>query len=354
MTGLRAIDFFCGAGGMSYGLMRSGIRVIAGIDNDLTCKDTYQRNVTGARFLHADLAELSPKQLASELDLQPDDDCMVFAGCSPCQFWSKIRTRKEKSQRTAFLLTQFQNFIAWFRPGFVVVENVPGLATRKAESVLPGFIEFLDQHGYHHADGIVNAVEYGVPQHRRRYLLLASRLVDSIALPKTEHHEDMVLRNFIGSNNGFEPIADGHRDSDPDRNHTAARLSDINLKRIRRTSKNGGTRLDWKDDPSLQLAAYLGKDDNFRDVYGRMKWDKPAPTITTRFISLSNGRFGHPEEDRAISIREGATLQTFPKNFVFKGTNLNSLARQIGNAVPPELAKRIGQHLMEIRANADV
>jgi DNA (cytosine-5)-methyltransferase 1 len=114
------------------------------------------------------------------------------------------------------------------------------------------------------------------------------------------------------------------------------------------TAKSGGTRTAWKDDKKLQIPAYNGRDEIFRDVYGRMFWDRPAPTITTRFISFSNGRFGHPEEDRAISIREGATLQTFPKEFVFHGTSLGSLARQIGNAVPPALAERIGQHLSNI------
>lgn len=354
MTGLSAVDFFCGAGGMSYGLMRSGIRVIAGIDNDFTCKDTYESNITNARFLHADLTSLSPEQIESELGVHPDDDRMVFAGCSPCQFWSKIRTNKSKSQKTAFLLTQFQNFIAWFRPGFVVIENVPGLATRQKESILPGFIDFLAKKGYRYADGIVNTVEFGIPQHRKRYLLLATRHDIPVSLPKAEPRKDLVLRKFIGPANGFEPISAGHRDTDPSRNHTSANLSELNLKRIRRTKKNGGTRLDWKEDTELQLNAYRGRDSNFRDVYGRMEWDKPAPTITTRFISLSNGRFGHPEEDRAISIREGATLQSFPPSYIFKGTNLNSVARQIGNAVPPELAKRIGKHLLEISANADL
>ena len=134
--------------------------------------------------------------------------------------------------------------------------------------------------------------------------------------------------------------------------HTTASLSKKNRMRIKKTHNDGGTRLSWKNDPELQIDAYRGKDNIFKDVYGRMFWDKPAPTITTRFNSFSNGRFGHPEEPRAISLREGATLQTFPKTYIFKSPNQASIARLIGNAVPPELAKRIGTTIIRSYNNA--
>jgi DNA (cytosine-5)-methyltransferase 1 len=136
--------------------------------------------------------------------------------------------------------------------------------------------------------------------------------------------------------------------------HTTAFLSDKNKKRIRKTPKDGGTRLSWKDHSELQIDAYRCKDNIFRDVYGRMFWNKPAPTITTRFNSLSNGRFGHPEEDRALSLREGATLQTFPKTYRFRGKQESINARLIGNAVPPDLAKRIGNKIKENWENANI
>jgi DNA (cytosine-5)-methyltransferase 1 len=126
--------------------------------------------------------------------------------------------------------------------------------------------------------------------------------------------------------------------------HRAARLSDQNLARLRATPKNGGDRGSWRDTP-LQLDAYRGKPNQFANVYGRMAWDRPAATLTTRFNSLSNGRFGHPDEDRAISVREGATLQTFPPDYQFVG-NMGSVCRQIGNAVPPRVGEAIGQHLL--------
>lgn len=350
MIVLKAIDFFCGAGGMSYGLQTAGIKILAGIDNDYSCKETYESNITDAKFINNDITDLKGDELGSLLNISKNDDNLVFVGCSPCQYWSKVRTNKTKSLKSAFLLKNFERFIAHFKPGFVIVENVPGLVTNKKQSILPNFIEFLQKEGYSYNDGVINAIEYGVPQKRKRYLLIATRLTDSINLPAPELNPDLIVKNYLGVANGFNKILAGHKDNS-DFQHSAASLSKENLQRIQITPKSGGDRSSWKDDKSLQIPAYEGKDDIFRDVYARMYWDRPAPTITTRFNSFSNGRFGHPEEDRAISIREGATLQTFPNTFVFKGSNMASLARQIGNAVPPEIARRIGAHIIDIAKN---
>lgn len=347
---LKAVDFFCGAGGMSYGLQLAGIEVKAGIDSSRDCRKTYTANIKGAVYIQHDINTLSPQKIGRRLGLSRKDPELVFAGCSPCQFWSKIRTDKSKSQQTAHLLKQFQKFIRHFLPGYVIVENVPGLVSRKDESVLPGFLTFLKKHGYTWGDGIINANHYGVPQNRTRYLLLATRLSKSIKLPTPKADELLTVSSFLGAANGFPKIPAGHRDG-TSMLHTTAGLSAENLKRISMTQKSGGDRSAWRDDETLQIAAYKGRDNIFKDVYGRMYWDRPAPTITTRFNSLSNGRFGHPEEDRAISIREGATLQTFPLHYKFLGSSLTSLARQIGNAVPPELARRIGVHLIASRTN---
>jgi DNA (cytosine-5)-methyltransferase 1 len=344
LTQLKAVDFFCGVGGMSLGLHKAGIRVVAGVDNARDCRKTYEGNIPGSKFIKHDISTLTAQSLGTRLNLEQNDNSLIFAGCSPCQFWSKIRTDKTKAERTAFLLHQFQKFIRYFRPGFVVVENVPGLHNQKQHTILPDFIRFLERLGYAWDDGIINANHFGVPQHRIRYLLIATRLSNAIELPKPTPTAELTVGAFLGLANGFETIEAGHRDETPFR-HTACSLSAENLKRIRKTEKSGGSRAAWKDDPELQIPAYEGRDDIFRDVYARMYWDRPAPTITTRFNSFSNGRFGHPEEDRAISIREGATLQTFPPDFLFHGTNLNTFARQIGNAVPPALAERIGLHL---------
>jgi DNA (cytosine-5)-methyltransferase 1 len=347
---LKAVDFFCGAGGMSYGLQSAGVHVLGGIDNSADCRDTYLANINNAKFIKHDISTLSAPELGRRLGIRENDDNLIFAGCSPCQFWSKIRTDKTKSKKTAHLLRQFQKFIKHFRPGYVIVENVPGLYRRTDESILPKFLDFLKKNGYAWDDGVINANHYGVPQNRIRYLLVATRLADKITLPEPSQSEQLNVQNFLGIDNGFKKIPAGHKD-ETTLIHTAAALSDLNLRRIAMTEKSGGNRAAWSDNEELQIAAYKGKDTIFRDVYGRMYWDKPAPTITTRFNSLSNGRFGHPEEDRALSLREGATLQTFPKTFIFQGPNQQSLAKQIGNAVPPELAKRIASHLSSVINN---
>jgi DNA (cytosine-5)-methyltransferase 1 len=347
---LKAIDFFCGAGGMSFGLARAGVEILAGIDCDPSCKGTYEHNNKPARFLERDIVSLEPMELAKELGVEQNDDDLILVGCSPCQFWSKINTDKSKSEKSAFLLREFERFVTWFNPGFVVIENVPGLATKKDQTILPQFKEFLEEQGFSHAHDVINANMYGVPQNRKRYLLIATRLREKIELPKGRKNMRLVVRNFLGESNGFQCISAGHNDTTRFL-HTAANLSPENLRRMQSTPKDGGTRSSWKDNPDLQINAYEGRDDIFRDVYARMFWNKPAPTITTRFNSFSNGRFGHPVENRAISLREGATLQTVPKNYIFKASNHSTIARQIGNAVPPAMATRIGRHLISFSKN---
>lgn len=341
---LRAVDFFCGAGGMTCGMSLAGIRVLAGIDNDPDCKETYTVNNPNTKYIEKDIHELTEEELAEEIGIERYEDSLIFIGCSPCQYWTRINTNREKSKATKDLLKEFQRFVEWFKPGYLLVENVPHFLKYKNENVLGKFLSFLEKESYVYDDDIVDANYYGVPQNRKRYLLIASRVSNQIKIPEKEYDKTLTVRNFIGVHNGFKAIEAGHRDEE-DFIHTAANLSEKNRMRIKKTPKNGGNRLSWKDDPKLQINAYKGKDDIFKDVYGRMYWDKPAPTITTKFHSLSNGRFGHPEEDRALSLREGATLQTFPFNYKFKGPSIASISKQIGNAVPPELARRIGNYI---------
>ncbi|MFC1899555.1 DNA cytosine methyltransferase [Chloroflexota bacterium] len=340
---LKAVDFFCGAGGLSYGLSTAGIKVIAGIDIEEDCKDTYEANNSESSFIHSDIKDLTFKQL-EELEVKRNDDSLIFAGCSPCQHWTQIQTDKEKSLDTKYLLEDFQKFVSYFMPGFVVVENVRGILTNKYESKLTGFLDFLQENDYGVDYNIIDARYYGVPQTRKRFLLIASRIDKEIKLPEADKENDFKVEDYIGVDNGFPSINAGHID-ETDFLHQTASLSEKNVRRLRLTPHNGGTRLAWKDDPELQINTYKGKDNTYKDTYGRMFWGKPAPTITTKFHSISNGRFAHPNEDRGISLREGATLQTFPKNYVFKGSGTGSVARQIGNAVPPELARRIGDSM---------
>ena len=360
---LRAVDFFCGAGGMTHGLLSAGLDVLGGIDNHLPSKETYEHPDNNVRpggqslhFIHADISEYDPDDLATRLEIEENDDALAFAGCSPCQYWSKLNTSRERSAASSALLEHFCRFVDAFRPGYVVVENVPGLRTKAANSGLTAFLGFLEKAGYVYDHDTVAVCLHGVPQKRSRYLLIATRVCrhgtkPAISLPEPEKTkngpfpENMKLKYHIGVRKGFRALDAGSRCEDPPL-HWAAGLSAQNLQRVRKTPKNGGSRDAWKDDVDLQIDAYRGRDEIFRDVYGRMRWNEPASTITTRFNSLSNGRFGHPAEDRAISLREGAVLQTFPLSYVFP-KNCSEAARQIGNSVPPELARRIGCRIDE-------
>lgn len=343
----KLVDFFCGAGGMSCGFSQAGVKVLGGIDIEGQFRETYLANNQGAKFIQRDITKYKAYELQDELLLSRYDDNLIFVGCSPCQYWSKINTSKRHSVRSSNLLIDFQRFIEYFRPGSVVVENVPGLLNSKNNHVLLSFVDFLRFLGYRVEHKILQTDHYGVPQRRKRFVLIASRIKDEIKFPMPVYDSSMTVKNFIGEHNGFAEIPAGHRDCS-EFMHTTASLSDRNLRRLEKTPKNGGSRDSWKDDDDLQIAAYKGEggDKIFRSIYGRISWDRPSPTITTRFIATSCGRFAHPEENRGLSLREGATLQTFPKNFKFIG-GLVSVAKQIGNAVPPEMARRIAISITE-------
>ena len=328
---LKAIDFFCSGGGMTCGLRLAGINVLAGIDNDPSVKDTYEKNNPGTKFINADIFKFSTEELSKETGIQPDDDNLILIGCSPCQYWSIIRTDKTKSKMSKDLLKEFHRFVMHFRPGYVVVENVPGLEKKSSESGLDGFIADLEALEYKVSDGVYDLSKYGVPQTRKRFSLIATRVNNEKIVLQTD--ETVIkVKDVIGERNGFPVVASGNKDLS-DFQHTVSKLSEENLNVLKATEKNGG-------DSVKVRKSYQGK--GFRDSYSRMSWDRPAPTITTRFNSISNGRFAHPEEDRGLSLREGATLQTFPKDYVFYSKSMVDIAKMIGNAVPPEFGRRIG------------
>ncbi|WP_282143103.1 DNA cytosine methyltransferase [Cellulophaga baltica] len=347
---IKAVDFFCGGGGMSYGMQKSGIQVLAGIDYEENCRATYEANIKKAKFIKADVFELKEKELEKTLELKRNDDDLLLIGCSPCQFWSIINTDKNKSQKSKNLLVEFERFVQYFTPGYVVVENVPGVLRKKGESGLEKFINWLESNKYTVHFKVHNTSDYGVPQNRKRFTLIANRVTDKKIIP-IKANKKLTVRDVIGEKNGFIKIDAGHKDV-TDFNHSAPNVSELTLKRLERVEKDGGNRLSFANDKNLQLNCFIDRDTSFKDTFGRLWWDKPSPTITTKFFSVSNGRFVHPEENRALSIREGATLQSFPKSYKFIGTSMGSIARLIGNAVPPEYAKRVGQAIIKNHMDA--
>lgn len=350
---LKAIDFFCSGGGMSYGMQKAGIKLLAGIDFDKDCKETYESNIKNAKFIQADVFELQETTLQDELGIERNDDDLILIGCSPCQFWSIVHTSKAKSEKSKDLLKEFRRFVEYFNPGYVVVENVPGILKRKEESGLKDFIEWLNNNGYTVHASVHEVSNYGVPQRRKRFTLIANRVTTAEIVPEKIIGKKVTVRDVIGEKNGFPKIPHGHKDH-TEFIHTVAGLKQLNLDRLAITPHDGGTRLAYVWDEKLAVPCHYGKTDRFKDIYGRMWWDRPSPTITTKFFSISNGRFAHPEEDRAISLREGAVLQSFPKTYKFKGTSIANIARMIGNAVPPKYATALGKAIIKNHINGKV
>jgi DNA (cytosine-5)-methyltransferase 1 len=347
---LQGVDFFCSGGGMSHGMQKAGIDIIAGIDIDINCKETYETNIKKAKFIHADVFKLKESELEDNLNLKKNDDNLVLIGCSPCQFWSIINTDRKKSSESKNLLIEFRRFVEYFNPGYVVVENVPGVLRKKEESGLDDFIIWLKTQKYNVHFNVHNVSDYGVPQNRKRFTLIANRITELKLEPLKSKETKLTVFDVIGVHNGFPKVEAGHKD-ETDFMHTVAGLKQINIDRLNLTHKDGGSRIVYANNESLAPKCHRNDTVNFKDTYGRMWWNRQSPTITTKFFSISNGRFAHPEENRAISLREGAVLQTFPRDYIFKTSSVANTARMIGNAVPPKYAESIGKAIIKNHQN---
>lgn len=334
-SSIVAVDLFCGAGGLSFGMKRAGLDIAAGIDIDPACRHPFESNV-GASFHEMDIAEVTSEWLAS---LYPEGSFRVLAGCAPCQPFSSYSKRKSGQDDDWELLSVFGSLVKDLRPEVVSMENVPGL-TESAK--FRGFMNDLEDAGYNNNSvNVVRCSDYGVPQRRRRLVVLGSLLGDIRLLPKSSGNGNSpTVRGAIGRLPKIE--AGSACDSDP--LHRASGLSNKNMERIRQ-SIPGGTWRDWE--VRLRANCHLKESGKpYSAVYGRMEWDDIGPTITTHFNAFGSGRFGHPEQNRAISLREGAILQTFPEDYSFTqdaaDIRIASVARMIGNAVPVNLGEAIG------------
>ena len=339
---MRAFDFFCGAGGLTRGLLDAGIAVVAGLDSDAQCREAYEKN-NRVRFVHTRIQDIGGATPGLAEHFGRTDD-LLFAACAPCQPFSNLLQNGGTTQDPT-LLVAFGRLVSAVRPAFVLVENVPGITRGQGRTTLEAFRRTLDRGGYRWVDGIVDAKHYGVPQNRRRFVLLATRTGPEPRLPERTHGPDReaprTVRDAIGR---FSRIGAGGASSRWP-NHRAARISERNLERLRATPPDGGDRRSWPD--RLWLACHRKDNSGHSDVYGRMAWDRPAPALTGRCHSISNGRYGHPEQDRAISLREAAAIQTFRDDYEFFGYD-KAIARQIGNAVPVLLAKRLGEQILRM------
>ncbi|WP_331345024.1 DNA cytosine methyltransferase [Cellvibrio sp. UBA7661] len=335
---IDVFDFFSGCGGTSCGLSDEGLNIKFALDIDEVAISTFKENFPYAKVLTSNIQEIEPENLSSIIGER--NNPILFCGCAPCQPFSKQNKKKYENDPRKNLLMEFSRFIGYWEPEYVLVENVPGMQKIRSNGPFYEFLKILDDLKYQYSFDVLPAADFGVPQRRERLVLLASKL-GTISLPKATHGPKAgtpysTVREWISDLTAISAGETCNQDSE----HRAAKLSEINLRRIKQTPEGGGREF-WS--PDLQLKCHQ----NYKghtDVYGRLHWDKPASGLTTRCISLSNGRFGHPSQNRAISIREAACLQTFPRTYRFKG-NMASKARQIGNAVPPLMAKEIGKSI---------
>ncbi len=338
------VDLFCGIGGMTHGFKRKGFRVLAGIDNDTSCRYGYEAN-NGAEFIDSDISKFDGKQLRR---LFGKSSVKILIGCAPCQPFSRLNPNGPQVEDQQ-PLRSFARLITEVKPQIISMENVRGLVKYP---IFEYFLGVLRDSGYQYDWKVIDCSDYGVPQKRQRLVLLASRLGEIKIIPPTHAKEKVSLREVISD---LPPIKDGEASAD-DPLHRARLLSVLNKKRIKATPANGGNMTSWSDELMLKCHKKKSGRTYRATVYGRMRWNEPAPTMTTHCTGLGNGRFGHPEQDRAISYREAARIQTFPDRYRFfdpeKGFHASDVSRFIGNAVPVRLgeivAESIKRHLDEV------
>lgn len=344
VRGLTAVDLCSGAGGMSLGLTRAGFNVLAALDTNKDANITYKKNI-GKTPIEKDIEDVTPKDILKYARMRRGEIHLVV-GCPPCQGFTRLNKKRKRDSRNKLVET-FGKIAIGLSPSCIVFENVPRVAKSK---YFHEFRRILTNRGYYHSYKILDAANYGVPQHRRRLILIATkrRFGPPPGFPKQTHSRPkmaekkgllpwVTARDAISDLPPIEPGEYHPRIS----NHHAMNVTPRVLKMIKHVPKNGGSRTNV---PRRMWLKCHRKVEGFNDVYGRLRWDAPANTITSGCTNLSRGRFIHPEQDRAISAREAARLQGFPDNFRFFGT-FSSISKQIGDAFPPEFSEAIAEHI---------
>ena len=321
------VDLYSGCGGVTAALRHQRFKVVAAVDNDPLAGKTYTRNNKGVHLYLEDIRAVAPESIRQGQLKGTDLDLLIV--CSPCQPFSN-QNRNRGNDLRADLILQAPRFAKILRPKIIFFENVPGLANVEVSAILVNLQHKLKTIGYElSSPSTIDLADYGVPQRRLRCVLFATQSGYSIKLPAptTQGRLRKSVRMAIGN---LAPLASGEIDRD-DPLHFARNHRSIALRRMSQIKKNGGDRFSLSAE--LELACHKGVK-GFPDVYGRMWWDRVAPTLTTGCTDITRGRYMHPTQNRAITLREAARLQTFPDSYVFEG-NASQIATQIGNAVPP-------------------
>jgi DNA (cytosine-5)-methyltransferase 1 len=322
-----AIDLFSGCGGLTDGLKRADFSVIGAVEFDKFAADTFRLNHSESNLLEADVRNVDQKKWMRELGLN-EGDLDLLAGCPPCQGFSSLRTKngfKKINDERNNLILEMYKFVTVFKPKSILIENVPGLSE---QNVFFDFIKMIEEDGYLVSWEIHDVQNFGVPQRRRRLVLIAGKGF-AIPFPNKVQSKNTVRKaigNLLPAGNSGDPLHDI-------KENRTERIKTL----ISKIPKDGGSRIDLPRE--YWLPCHL-KANGFKDVYGRMSWDNVSPTITGGCFNPSKGRFLHPCENRTITLREAALLQTFGFNFKVPSIfSKSAVAQMIGNAIPPEFVK---------------
>ena len=357
---INAIDLFCGAGGLSRGLHDAGINVPLGVEINQTAANTYQHNLPGQVFVE-DIRNIDANRILQRLGIAAGN-LFLLAGCPPCQTFSSLQKDDTEGDERNNLIFEYVRLVRDIQPLFIQLENVPGLKTGRGKKIFKQATDELGQ-WYELTSGVLNCADYGIPQTRKRLVLHGIRrdaydllrTVDNnfqVSLPSATHTNDPAnnpnLLPWVTAQVAFvnlPPVAAGAPAPNGYPNHETNGLTDINIQRIQYIRTHGGNRTCLP--PDLQLPCHRRGNVGFTDVYGIINPALPSPTMTGGCITFSKGRYGHPFQNRAITVREAARLQSFPDTYVFSGTR-GQTALQVGNAVPPKLAEASGRYFMDL------
>jgi DNA (cytosine-5)-methyltransferase 1 len=329
-----AIDLFSGCGGLTLGLKLAGFRVVAAIENDGLAVQTYKANHPRVPVWHDDIREVGARAVMRKLGMKRGE-LDLLAGCPPCQGFSVLRTRNGSAQKRDgrnALIGEMIRFVRAFRPKAVMLENVPGLGEHWSFQKLCRDLRRL---GYCVKWDVKDARHYDVPQRRKRLILVAGL---GFEIPfAAESATARTVRDAIGHLGKAGKTRDALHNLPENR---TAKVLDL----IRLIPKNGGSRSDLPRSRQLECHKRM---DGFSDIYGRMAWDEPSPTITGGCFNPSKGRFLHPNYNRAITLREAALLQTFPEGYCFPvAASKEAVALMIGNALPPAFTRRHAEQIV--------
>lgn len=339
-TAWTVIDLFAGCGGGSLGFRAAGFTPVAAVELDPVASASYLANL-GIKPIVRDIRDVPGSEILAEAGLQPGDLTLLF-GCPPCQSFTVLRRGQDPTdddKRRNTLPREYLRLVKELQPRHLAFENVPGMVDGRGKDEFELLLAGLAEHHYRVEWRIVDAVDHGVPQRRRRLLLVASR-TSVPRLPLATHGpEGSGLEPYMTVRQAIGEMVETDGSSDP--LHRPRRHRDLAVRRLK-ALKEGQARADLPED--LQLKCHREHKGHY-DIYGRMWWDRPSPTLTSGCTNVSRGRFAHPEADRAITVREALMIQGFPAGTVLTG-GVEAMALQIGNAIPPHLARQIGDTVL--------